>query len=296
MADRDMIGLEAILRRPARPELRAQAAWALGELNDVVATENLVRAQFEDPDPAVQAAARQALNALLGSNAGLAIASYQRIPPPDDWLTEAGDSGDSLDDLPEELGEADLTGLIMIARHESHLPLRLKAVRVLAHSSDMRATETLAELALKSDDSHLRAAANQALTDRYGEDAGAIIESYRDEVGEDDEDDLLDEEDESDEGPLSDELEDEDEWDNETEAELGEDQEGQEEEDQDEIKEEFGGYYKGRVTRAPSPFQTTPNQEPDPPVLEEIGIPWQTIFWILLIIAILAGILILWRP
>ena len=273
LAERDLAGLTAILRQPDNPELRARAAWGLGELRDVEATESLARAVLEDPDPAVQTAARQALKDLLGTNAELTITAYRGSTPPDGWLSGPHGGEAQVEDLPQELGEADLTGLIMIVRHESNLPLRLKAIRILASSSDMRATETLAELTLKGDDPSLRGAAKQALEDRYGEDAEPIINSYRASAGETDEDDFLEEEDESEE-----EQGDEEDWDD--------------EEEETDVSELFQPDPKNRPA---SPYQTVLDKQPTYPVLEEMGIPWRTIFWILLIVVILVGIILFLR-
>lgn len=300
LADRDRSGLVTALRQPANADLRGQAAWALGELHDIEATESLVRAALEDPTPAVQAGARRALKVLLGSNAELTIASYRgALPPLDPWLSEPEAAVGLVsiplpEDMPEELGEADLTGMIMIVRHESNIPLRLKAIQMLARSSDLRATETLADLALWGDAARLRATAKQALEDRYGEDAESILESYRSAAGETGEDDPLEDEDDADDKTSADDLdeeseEDEDDWDEDTEDELSEDIEDEESDESDESQ--FSA-----KNRPPSPYETTRAKQSTHPVVEEMGTPWQTILWLVLVVAILAGMLILLRP
>jgi hypothetical protein len=88
--DRDVHGLIQALRYPEAPEIRAQAAQALGKLGKVKAVESLIRSFIQDPDPDVRQAALDALHQIIGGEAEMAISAY--IPPEDTWIEEKSDS------------------------------------------------------------------------------------------------------------------------------------------------------------------------------------------------------------
>jgi HEAT repeat protein len=292
----DIEGLTGALRQADDVPLRASAAGALAELGDTRATEILVRSYLEDPDGTVRASARRALTQLVGGQAEMAIAVYQdarQNPGQDteedeDWLIETGSPESGTDEAAEfqdeELSMTDLEGINRIAMYEGSEKLRLLAIQALSKSSDMRATDTLANLALWGDNRRLRAAARQALTDRYGEQAEEILESYRsaafeeaassgrqDELEEDsyleDEDDETDEDDEEDAADQEDFAEDPD-----------------DEEDVDEP-----------VSRPPSPYTMVDSGRSGGPIVEETGVSWQVILLVVIGIAILTAVFLLGR-
>jgi HEAT repeat protein len=231
---RDMYGLVSLLRSPADPVLRIRSAQALGELGDLEATEFLARSYLQDPDLEVREAARLALHDLVGSQADFAISSYRNGPQDSDaWLQDVslsvGEDGEFEDETeweevegveePSDLAETDpeqplglpaanpaqsrwdeenLPGLIAVLTHESDPAMRMRAIRALKRSSDMRAIAALAQTSLWGDDESVRQAARQALEDRFGDDSADIIESYRE--GGPELEDLSEEEDEQEEG------------------------------------------------------------------------------------------------
>jgi HEAT repeat protein len=226
----DLFGLVSLLRTKQGSGLRAQAAEALGKLGDLEATEFLVRAHLEDPDGEVRQAARQALHGLIGTQTGLAIASYRSTShEPDEWLQdlsldvaeeeevddeteweevdEKGEPDEASEDAPDlsdlvpphdpvqaRWDDENLDGLMAVLSHEIDPEMRLRAIQALRRSSDMRAISALAQTSLAGDDKRVREAARSILQERFGDDAEDIIESYRDELKLED----LDEDEESD--------------------------------------------------------------------------------------------------
>jgi HEAT repeat protein len=277
--DADFTGLSRLLRNPLVPSLRAQAALALAELENREASELLVRATREDPDPNVQAAAQQALIHLFGSQAETVLTGYPDEPSEEDpWLDENSDEMEDLADdedqtqAPDELSPADLEGFVRIALYEGNEKLRFQAIRVISRSSDMRATDTLAQLVLWGDNRRLRAAARQALEDRYGEQAQDIIASYRSAAQQDGEDSDLPDDFEN--GTLPQDQEDEEEGDD-------------DEEDDDEDGEEEPPFQP--VSRSPSPYPAAQSYSTGGPVLKESGISWWIIILAVLGFAIIAA-------
>jgi hypothetical protein len=207
--DKDLEQLIAALHYPADAQVRAQAASALGELNDSQAVESLIRATQLDPSVDVQAAARMALEEMFGNRAPGIIAAYPIDQDEQPWIAAAPDDQDedddetveedeedSLDD--EEMSEAqgddsgedtggwtvdDLGPLVTILRSERDPFLRLRAAKALGRlgSHNMHAVEALAFTALWGESPSVRAAALQALVKIYG-DAGAeqVINTFRD--------------------------------------------------------------------------------------------------------------------
>jgi hypothetical protein len=194
LEDEDLAGLLAMLRQPARPDLRGEAALALADLGDPEATELLVRATREDPETGVRAAAQQALTAMFGSEAASVIASYGAAFGQDAWLLapQESDAGEKTEgetglgkhnsgEIELKLSESEVESFARVARYESSQRLRLQAIRVLGHSANPSedTTDVLAELTLFGDAGEIRQAARQALENLYGDDSAGIIENYR---------------------------------------------------------------------------------------------------------------------
>jgi hypothetical protein len=281
VAEQDLAGLLALLRHPVDPDLRAEAALALGELHNFEATELLVRALREDPESQVRSAAQQALTALFGSETNTVIASYAGSTAAEPWLVqpdedEYDDAEDDTDDEDKEdqepdensaseplelnLSDLELEGFIRVARHEGSHKLRLQAIRVLGHSPSQAAIDTLADLALWGDGSAVRLAARRALESLYGDAAGEILENYRAAQNETEtEDDEDEEEDEYDEDEDLDEDEDEDEDD--------------EEDDEDELDDKSA--IRLPVASLPTSSRGGQFNNNLEPVTEEMGLPWR---------------------
>jgi len=244
---RDLDGLVGWLRDPADPKVRQEAALALGEMGNLDATEWLIRAHIEDPNEEVRKTARQALDSLVGSQADLAISAYRSGPaetvpwllaqaalaeePSEneeeweelsgedlmDYLDEAaaGDEGEDeqdedLADVPEgDPGDDEsLHGLITVLQTSRDPALRQRAFQHLLRSHNIHAIWYLAQTALNSDDPEMRAAAQAALDERFGDQAGGILQGYKDgnlervELDETDEDEEEDDEPEEAESPF----------------------------------------------------------------------------------------------
>ncbi len=281
--DRDLNALVAALRSPADAGLRAQAARALGEMGDIDGTESLIRSLLEDPDTAVQAAARQALTQMHGSRSELIIASYRNGPPEiDEWLVAPED-----EDFPPaargdgSLTDADIDGLLLVVSQESNPVIREKAIRALEHISDTRSTDMLVYLFLHSAESSTRSAARDVLQAHFGDKAAEIIQAAN--TNPEDDEEWSDEEDDD---PLS-----------EVEYESGED-DGDEENDLEEEEFEPAGDWGGvSPMRPPSDFTQGPSmsrREQGSPVVQEIGIPWRILVVVGIAILILAAILLLY--
>jgi HEAT repeat protein len=91
--DQDLEGLVAALRFPGSPEVRAEAARALGALSKLEAVESLVYSTRQDPDIYVQQAALAALHELLGNTAEAVIASYGPLPEDELWVPASPPEG-----------------------------------------------------------------------------------------------------------------------------------------------------------------------------------------------------------
>lgn len=275
-------GLVAALRSPVDANLRAQAARALGEMGDIDATESLIRSLLEDPDTAVQAAARQALTAMHGSRSELIIASYRSGPPEvDEWLVEPEEEnfpptvrGDG------SLTEADIDGLLLVVSQESNPVIREKAIRALEHISDTRSTDMLVYLFLHSEETSIRAAARDVLQAHFGDKAAEIIQAAKTdtEAGEEWSD-------EEDGDPLS-----------EVAYESGEDDEDQENDREEEEFEPAGDWDSVSPLRPQSDFPqgpSLPRREQGSPVVQEIGVPWRILVIVGIAILILAAVFLL---
>ena len=86
--DKDLEGLLHALRFPGSALIRAQAAQALGQLNDSLAVESLIRSMRLDPVAEVQAAARQALEEMFGTTAQNVIQAYPIYADEALWIAE----------------------------------------------------------------------------------------------------------------------------------------------------------------------------------------------------------------
>jgi HEAT repeat protein len=186
--DKDLDGLIEILRHPANAAWRIQAAQALAELGNVDAAENLMRAILEDPEPAVQTAARQTLQQLLGSQTEVALAVHRSGPPSQEpWLIttqqeedwEGQEEEPGAEDEREDLSDIEIDSFIRVALYEANVSTRLRAIHALADSDNLQATYALARLALWGDTRILRNAARYALEKRYGEQTEEILSSYQ---------------------------------------------------------------------------------------------------------------------
>ena len=219
LKDKDLEGLMQALRYPGSPLTRAQAAQALGQLNNSLAVESLIRATQLDPVSEVQAAARQALEDMFGNNAQNVIQAYPIYADEEPWIVEKKvndpvealeieaeedeeDEGededlneedqDDVDQDEEEAEDADeaeggwtaddLGPLITILRSEPNPRLRLRAARALGKlgATNMHAVEALAVTALWGERPSVRAAALQALVKIYGdEDTDRLLDAFR---------------------------------------------------------------------------------------------------------------------
>jgi HEAT repeat protein len=214
--DKDLKGLMDALRYPGSPIVRAQAAQALGQLNNSLAVESLIRSTRLDPAADVQAAARQALGEMFGTNAQNVIQAYPIYPDEAPWIVETTanapeDDGDFEDDedADEQPGEEyedqderdqdeqgsetgdegeggwnadDLGPLVTILRSERDPRLRLRAARALGKlgATNIHAVEALAATALWGERPSIRAAAVQALVKIYGdEETDRLLETFR---------------------------------------------------------------------------------------------------------------------
>jgi HEAT repeat protein len=290
MEENDLAGLLALLRQPANPDQRGEAAQALGELGNFEATELLVRAAREDPEAQVRAAAQRALTAMFGSEAGSVSASYTGTAAHDPWLVEPKQSeAENMGAEPElTLSDIEIEGFVRVARYESSERLRLQAVHVLGRSSSPAATDVLAELALWGDSGKIRQAAHLALENIYGDASAEILENYRADALQEARDsgteeqllekmeleyetsDEEDEEDSDDEDEYSEDDDlDEDEY--EVDNELDEEDEDEAEE-ADPVAAPVANRAPGKSepARTPSPYLNQPMQ----PLTEEIGFPW----------------------
>jgi len=219
LKDKDLEGLMQALRYPGSPLTRAQAAQALGQLNNSLAVESLIRATQLDPVAEVQAAARQALEDMFGNNAQNVIQAYPIYADEEPWIVEKeavdpvekleseeeedgwsegeeddqededqdeedqdeGESGDA-EEVENDWTTDDLGPLITILRSERDPRLRLRAARALGKlgASNMHAVEALAATALWGEKPSVRAAALQALVKNYGdEDTEHLLDTFR---------------------------------------------------------------------------------------------------------------------
>jgi len=217
--DKDLEGLMQALRYPGSPLTRAQAAQALGQLNNSLAVESLIRSTQLDPVSEVQVAARQAMEEMFGTNAQNVIQAYPIYADEEPWIVEkkAADPVEILeveegedeedeeewldgeeedlneedqdDEEPDDSGAADsgwtaddLGPLITILRSERDPRLRLRAARALGKlgATNMHAVEALAATALWGEKPSVRAAALQALVKIYGdEDTDRLLDTFR---------------------------------------------------------------------------------------------------------------------
>lgn len=186
-------GLLQVLRQNVDPALRARAARAIGQMEELEAAEPLTGAALNDPDASVRQEARLALHDLLGDQADLVLrlaeTSGERDEP---WLEPEVDQPaegelsspahhDSGDPHPGFADYETLRGLILIARGDPNRELRLRAAASLGNMSDMTAIRALADLALWDDDEGIRQAAESALASRFGEKLPEVLEGYRQE-------------------------------------------------------------------------------------------------------------------
>jgi hypothetical protein len=200
--DKDLAQLIAALRYPTDAQVRAQAARALGELNDSQAVESLIRSTQLDPSLEVQAAARLALDEMFGNRAASIIQAYPIDADEELWVAAAqNDLGEEDNEEQnfedDEMNEAqgddalnetdgwtmdDLGPLVTILRSERDPRLRLRAAKALGKlgSNNMHAVEALAVTALWGESPSVRAAALQALVKIYGDErAEQVINTFR---------------------------------------------------------------------------------------------------------------------
>lgn len=173
--------LSRMLRHPTDPDQRLRAARALGEQDDLEAAPLLIRAVVEDPDAQVRAAALDSLRNLIGAESDLAVRTYRAQPDDDPWLVDLDPDGE---DEIQEAGlsfedDQELSGLVSVLRNHPDARMRLKAVHLLANTSDLRVIAALAETVLWTDDADVRQAAYQSLQQRFGEETDDIIRTYQ---------------------------------------------------------------------------------------------------------------------
>lgn len=287
LEEHDLHGLMAALRSPTNAELRLQAAQAMGDLQDFDATESLIRSTLEDPDLAVQTAARLALTSLHGNRSRLVIESYRAAPPHDEpWLL----APEMEEPLPMHMAEGDLSeddihGLIQVVSHESNPTIRMKAIRALGQFGDTRASELLSYLARNGDSAAIRSAAREALEAHFGEQADDLIAAA--DLDLDLQDDMADFEEVEDVQIETDENDAQDE-DDEDEVELGESRHPSRR------KKKNDGLGK---TRRPSEFEQVPKDNRDGRVLQEVGVSLRMLIVTgILFLIILALAFTLFRP
>ena len=176
-------GLEEALRWPDDAAVRTGAAEALAELGDSAAAESLAFSVWLDPEPAVQAAARTALDDLLGERQARGLVAMYRDQQPEDgdWLRVDPEAADLLawdedGEMPWTTG--DVSGLIAVLRGEPSRVLRVQAAEALARCATPEAVDALVGTYLHGDDRRVRTAAREALEEIYGDEAGEIIANY----------------------------------------------------------------------------------------------------------------------
>jgi len=210
LENKNLQGLLKALRYPGSALVRAQAAQALGQLNNSLAVESLIRSTRLDPAVEVQTAAHRALEEMFGNRAQNVIQAYPIYADETPWIVEttAGSPEDEAefedeeDEEPdqeedeqdeEELAQEgdeqesgwtsdDLGPLITILRSERDPLLRLRAARALGQlgTTNMHAVEALAATALWGEKASVRAAALQALVIIYGdEETDRLLEIFR---------------------------------------------------------------------------------------------------------------------
>ena len=192
--DHDIEGLVRALRHPIDPILRAEAAKALAELDDLEAVEYLIRSTLEDPDSGVQKAARSALEDLIGAEANQAISSYRSGPPdPDPWLqdslAEPTRKESAMDGLPSPVqqsfkirslkADGDLDGLVGWLRDPMDPMVREEAALALGELGNLDVTESLIRSHLEDPNEEVRKIARQALESLVGSQTDLAIAAYR---------------------------------------------------------------------------------------------------------------------
>jgi hypothetical protein len=199
--DKDLEGLMDALRYPGSALIRAQAAQALGQLNDSLAVESLIRSMRLDPAAEVQVMARQALEEMFGANAQNVIQAYPIYLDEAPWIVETtagvletdtefeaeGDEGSDQDEGEQDEEEPDkqengwtaddLGPLVTVLRSERDPRLRLRAARALGElgATNIHAVEALAATALWGEVPSIRAAALQALVKIYGDEETDLL-------------------------------------------------------------------------------------------------------------------------
>jgi HEAT repeat protein len=192
--DHNLEGLERALRHPSDPILRAEAAQALGKLDDLKAVEMLIRSSLEDPDLTVQKTARSALDDLIGSEAKQAVATYRSGPPETEpWLlnslAEPGRSGSAMESQSSAVlsnqtirrlkSRGDLDGLVGWLRYPVDPKIREEAALALGEIGNLDATEPLIRSHLEDPDPDVRKISRQALDSLVGSQTDLAISAYR---------------------------------------------------------------------------------------------------------------------
>jgi len=167
------------IRYSQDPATRLKAARALGESDDIQAVPWLIRSVVEDPDPQVRQAARESLQNLIGAETDLALKTYRASPEEDAWLVEPDEDEESEISEPDMEDDLYLSGLVTVLRSHADAEMRLKAIRQLQESSDLRVIAALSETVLWTDDETVREAARSSLEARFGEGTEEIIQSYQ---------------------------------------------------------------------------------------------------------------------
>ncbi len=202
--DQDIEGLARELRRKEQPELRAQAARALGQLGEIRASDVLVGAALYDPDPVVQKTAKMALQELFGKQADIILRVAAAVGVPDEsWLisedesaadqfldAEFADDEDEVDlsaylqaEPTARVDTATIHGLATLAGHGStKKELRLKAIQSLADIPDMNAIRVLGQLVLFEEEEEIRGAAESALEGMLGDNLDEFLDGLHLEI------------------------------------------------------------------------------------------------------------------
>jgi hypothetical protein len=177
--DQDIEGLIRALRFPGSPEVRAEAARALGALNNFEAVESLAHSSRRDPDISVRKAALEALHELLGNTAESIIATYGPLPGDEPWIPASGPAEPATEESAARWNREDIPALFSILRTEKNVAMRLRAIQALSQIDSTEAIDALVKVALWEEDDASSEAAAAVLEEKFGEDLPEVLESYQ---------------------------------------------------------------------------------------------------------------------
>lgn len=259
MDNHDVDGIEKILINSPKTDLRKSAAIALGELDAFSSSGNLALSYLRDPSKEVRAAARQALDQLMGKEAENVI-NVAKSDLTDNTPFLQGQDEEEDDDSSSEDNEAvdwsddEVRILIKLAQQGNDINLRVRALRTLrdlALNQNIHAVDALASVALLNEDPPLNDFAMQALEEIFGDELQAFLKDFQEEHN-------------------------------------IENNNNQYEEESEDEEEDF--LEDGETPSNSKPFQSSPYNQP--PVIQEEG-PGRTIL-LLAAFVILAALILFW--